>query len=590
MSDARIIPTAGEASVVTYSLLVDDQELPATIEVLSIVTHREVNRVPSAHLVIRDGDIAAEDFPTSNEDHFLPGRKIEIKVGQASQETTIFQGIIVKIGLKVRNRGSSALTVECRDAAVRMTVGRKSRFFIAKRDSEVLSDIVEEHGLTADIAATEVQHPELVQYHARDWDFVLTRADANGMLVLVDDGKVAVKRPTTVGTADLSLLLGDTIYEFDAQMDARHQYQSVTAQGWDYSAQKVVKKDGSAPSPSPQGNLSESDLAATIGLEDFELRHTGRPGDQELKGWADAHLIRSSLAKIVGRAQIPGFGGIKPGQLVEVGGVGDRFSGTAYVAGVRHDVTGGVWRTDIQFGLPPDRFASRQDVNEVPASGLLPALHGLQIGVATALEGDPEGEDRIQVQFPMIDPDADGIWARWLCPDAGKDRGVFFRPEIGDELIVGFLDQDPRDPVVLGMVHSSKNAGPMPLSNDNHEKAIVTRSKMRLHFDDDKKVITVDTPGGNSIILSDDGQAIKLTDQHGNSITMNSDGITLDGSKITLKAQQEVSIEAGTDFIAKSSANTEIKAGAQLKAEGSAGADFKTSAIATIKGSLVKIN
>jgi uncharacterized protein involved in type VI secretion and phage assembly len=190
----------------------------------------------------------------------------------------------------------------------------------------------------------------------------------------------------------------------------------------------------------------------------------------------------------------------------------------------------------------------------------------------------------------MIDPAAEGIWARWVAPDAGAERGIFFRPEIGDEVIVGFLGQDPRHPVILGMVHSSQKPAPIPAKDDNHEKAIVTRSKMRLHFDDDKKTVTVDTPGGNSVVLSDDEQAITLTDQHGNRITMNSDGITLEGSKITLKSKQETVIDAGSELKAKSKAGTEIAAGAQLKVSGKASANFETSGVATIKGSLVKIN
>jgi len=57
----------------------------------------------------------------------------------------------------------------------------------------------------------------------------------------------------------------------------------------------------------------------------------------------------------------------------------------------------------------------------------------------------------------MISTSDDGIWARISTLDAGKQRGTFFRPEIGDEVIVGFLNDDPRYPVVLGMVNSSAN-------------------------------------------------------------------------------------------------------------------------------------
>ncbi len=591
MTDERIIPTNGQASTVTHTLLVDGSEISPSVEVLSIVTEKEANRIPSARVVLRDGDAAAEDFPLSNGAVFVPGGELEIKAGYASDETTIFKGIIIKSGIKVRGQGSSALVVECRDAAVKMTIGRKSRYFVDKTDSAVLEEIIGGHGLDSDVASTDITHADLVQYHVSDWDYLLSRADANGLLAIVDDGSVAVQAPTLNGSAELSVLFGDTLYELDAEIDARRQFQSVRAYAWDHSTQEVLQKDGSAPSPtSAQGNLSESNLAAAIGLDELALRHTGRLDAQELKVWADAKLLRSSLAKIVGRAKIRGYAAVKPGHLVEVGGVGERFSGTAFVAAVRHEIVRGAWYTDVQFGLRPDAFTQRSDIMDVAAAGLVPGLHGLHIGIATKLEGDPDGEDRIQVRLPLVDPQADGIWARWLCPDAGADRGIFFRPEIGDELIVGFLNQDPRDPVVLGMVHSSQHPAPIPLSDDNHEKAIVTRSKMRLHFDDDKQVITIETPGGNTAVLSDDDQSIKLEDQHGNSVTLDSDGITLDGSKITLKAQQEVTIEAGTDLKAESGTNTQIKAGAQLQAEGGAGAELKTSAIATIQGSLVKIN
>jgi Rhs element Vgr protein len=590
MNDARVIPTPGEASVVTYKLLVSGSELPQTLEVVSILVEREANRVPYARLVVRDGDVSAEDFPVSNQDHFVPGKELEIKLGYASEERTVFKGIVIRHGIKVRRVGGSSLTVECWDAAIKMTIGRKSRFFIDKKDSEVLSTIIGEHNLDADVESTSLQHAELVQLHATDWDFVLSRADVNGLLVLVDDGKVAVKPPTLDGAAALSIRFGDTVYEVDAQIDARHQLKATRGFSWDHSAQEVVTKDGRAPAANPMGNLSESDLANVIDLDTFELRHAGRLDQEELGAWASSQLTRSGLAKVVGRVEIPGYADIRPGQLIDAAGLGERFSGKAFVAAIRQEVVTGAWRTEIQFGLPPDRYAHREGIIDPAAAGLVPGLHGLQIGVATALEGDPDGEDRIQVKLPLVDPEADGIWARWLSPYATEEKGIFFRPEIGDELIVGFLNADPRDPVVLGMVHSSKKPAPIALSDDNHEKAIVTRSGMRVHFDDDKKIATIDTPGGNSIVLSDEDQAIRVTDQHDNSVTMDSDGITLKASKITLTSQQEIKIEAGTDLKAESGTNAEIKAGAQLKAEGSAGAELSSSAIATIKGSLVKIN
>ena len=86
---------------------------------------------------------------------------------------------------------------------------------------------------------------------------------------------------------------------------------------------------------------------------------------------------------------------------------------------------------------------------------MLPAANGLQIGVVTALEDDPQGDDRIKCRLPMVGAGEEGLWARLATLDAGDGRGTYFRPEIGDEVVVGFLDDDPRNPVILGMCHSS---------------------------------------------------------------------------------------------------------------------------------------
>ncbi len=589
MNDPRIIPAAGDQSVVTYTILVDDTEVPPTIEVVSFTTEKASNRIPMAKLELRDGDAAAEDFPVSNGAEFVPGAKIELKVGYASEETTVFKGIVVKQRIRVRDTGSSALVVECRDEAVRMSIGRRNRYHVDKTDSDVMEELIGEYNLTADVEPTSLSHKDLVQFHVTDWDFLVTRAESVGSLVLVDDGTVTVKPPEMEGEEALSVIYGDTVFELDAEIDARYQYNSVTATAWDAAAQDLVTQDATA-SGNAFGNLDEATLAGTIGLDAYTLAHTGQVDPEELSSWANGQSLRSSLAKVVGRLRTRGFANIKPGQILSLEGVGERFSGSGFVAAVRQEVSVGTWYTEIQFGLPPTSHVAKEDLPDLPAAGLVPGVNGLQVGIATALEGDPDGEDRIQVRLPIVDPAADGIWARWAAPDAGDQRGVFFRPEIEDELVVGFLNGDPRDPVVLGMLHSSQHPSPIALSDDNHEKAIVTRENMRVHFDDENKVITIDTPGGNSVVLSDNDEAITLTDQHSNSITMNSDGITLQASNITLNADQEVAINAGTDLKGESGANTEITAGAQVAVEGSAGADFKSSAIVTIEGSLVKIN
>jgi len=140
------------------------------------------------------------------------------------------------------------------------------------------------------------------------------------------------------------------------------------------------------------------------------------------------------------------------------------------------------------------------------------------------------------------------------------------------------------------MLHSSKLPAPIEAKDDNHEKGFVTRSEMKVLFDDDKKIITIETPAGNSVVISEDNASIILTDQNSNTITMNDGGIELKSPKdIVLDATGKVEIKAAQD-VKIEGLNIDAKAQAEFKADGGAGAKLTTSAIAVVKGSLVQIN
>jgi len=160
---------------------------------------------------------------------------------------------------------------------------------------------------------------------------------------------------------------------------------------------------------------------------------------------------------------------------------------------------------------------------------------------------------------------------------------MFFRPELNDEVVVGFINNDPRHAIVLGMLNSSAKPAPLQAADDNNEKGYVSRSEMKMIFNDDKKSIQIETPAGNKLLISEDEKKIHLEDQNGNKFTMSQDGITIESVKdINLKAQGDIKAEA--------SANVNIKGSAQTKVEGSGGAELSSGGSTTVKGATVMIN
>lgn len=584
MADSRVIPTQAETDLPTFGILVNGEQISSEIGIESVMVSKGVNRIPTARIVLFDGSISNEDFEISAGDLLIPGNEIEIMAGYHGLEDPIFKGIITKHSIKAKAETSSVLIIEMKDESVKMTIGRKSKYFEEVTDSDIIEDLISEYGLDSDVEVTDVTHAEMVQHHATDWDFMIVRAEVNGKLIFVDDGLITVKAPDPSVEPILELAYGHNVYEFEAGMDARDQYTAVKTISWDSSTQDILEGEGEDPGIDEQGNLSASDLADVVGLEEYSMRHSGRVADDELKSWADAKFLRSRLAKVRGKVKIQGFSDIKPGDVISLMGFGDRFNGVAFVSSIGHRYASHTnWFTEIEFGLCQDWFIGKyDDLQDKSASGLLPAISGLQIGIVTQIHEDPDGEERIRVRLPIIDKEHDGVWARLATLDAGDSRGSIFTPEVEDEVIVGFLNDDPRDPVVLGMMHSSSKPSPITATEDNNEKGFITRGEIKLLFDDDLGSVTIETPNGNKLIISDDEGSINITDENDNKIELTSDGVTIESAAdMNIKASGDINLEG---------ANINVTANSQFKAEGSSGAEVSSSGQTVIKGSLVGIN
>jgi Rhs element Vgr protein len=419
----------------------------------------------------------------------------------------------------------------------------------------------------------------MVQYAATDWDFLLLRARANGLLVVPGLETISLLEPDLAQEAALALAPGGVLDLFEGEIEARNQPGSIVAASWDPGTQERVESRIETAAEPQAGQPDGATLADGVDFTALNDWHGGALTNDELEAWTGKRLFRQRLAKLRARARCQGTLAVEIGNLLELGGLGLRFNGKALVAAVRHEFTTGSWKTDYQLGLDPDWFAWADGVSPA-ASGLLPTPQGLQIGKVIALEGDPASGERIQVGLPVTHPE--GLWARVATLEAGAQRGHVFRPELGDEVVVGFLQGDPRHPVVLGALHSGANPSHLPASDDNHEKGYQSRSAMRIHFNDDTKVLTLSTEAGNQVILSEEDKGITVQDQNGNKIILSPDGITLESVKaLKLKAATDGDFEA---------LNLTVKAQAQAKLEGGAQAQLSSSGTAVVKGSLVQIN
>jgi Rhs element Vgr protein len=528
MPDENTIPTPPVNDVPTFKIMIEGTEMNTSYRVVIISVNKELGRISGAEMILLDGNVSEEDFEVSNTEDLVPGKKIEIQAGYQGNDSTIFKGVIVKHGIKILHNGS-VLTVSLKHEAYKSSLERKNKVFSDVKDSDIIQDIIGNYSFDKEVEDTDLTHESLIQFNCSDWDFINMRAEAMGQLVYAGDEKLIIKKPDFAADPKLLLSYGTTIKEFEAEMDGRSSFSNYNAFTWDLASQGMTNVEQSADiGELSQGNLPVMDMASNLEQENFTILVNGPRSEQEITEYTHSQILRNNLSRIKGRVRSNGVSDINPGDIIQLEGVGDRFNGKSLVSGVSHSIRNGLWETHIQFGLDNKKYAEKFDnIVEKQASGLLPSVHGLQVGKVIQLEGDPLNEHRIKIRLPMITDGENTFWARISSLDAGNNRGTYFRPEIDDEVIVGFIDDNPNCAVVLGMMNSSALPAPVEAADANNIKGIYTRSAIKMEFDDLNKSIILETPGGNKFKINDNEQKIFIEDQSGNKVTLDTSGVVL---------------------------------------------------------------
>ena len=589
-----------QSTLVTYSVLAGGKEIPDHYNCVSIRVSGSLNKITHARLEYLDGGGSeAEDFSLSNQGLLDPAKEITIKVGYESKEEVIFKGIIVKHSLTVGRSGDSYVIVECKDKAVKATVGRKNAVFYDKKDSDIIKEVAKNTGLKVKIEDTGVKHKELIQHNATDWDFMLLRAEVNGMLVNTKDGELVIEKPEIGGASVLKVDYGTGLINFNGEIDARNQYKNVVSNSWDMSTQKLVTAKGKPVGEVPQGKLKSNALSNVIGLNEFVLQSPTTMSKAVLENWASSRISRSRLSKIKGNMSIRGNAKVVPGATVEIEGLSDHFNGKAFISKVTHSIQEGDWTTEVTMGISDEIYAEEVPfITSPPAAGIIPSITGLHIGIVKAIHDDPEGNHRVQVTVPTLQKDNMPVWARLSGFYASKEAGVFFFPEISDEVVIGFLNDDPQSPIILGSMYSKALKPKYVPEDGNGTKSIFTKGGLEIKFNDTDKILTIQTPAENTIVLDDKEKSITVEDKNNkNKLTMSGKGIALESDKdikliakggIVLESKGSTEIKATQDFSGEG-VNVTMKGKAKFAAEG-AQVEVKGSAMTTIKGGLVQIN
>jgi len=567
----EIVGTVADyGTAVTIKVVIDGQTMKH--DIMSIELHQFVDDHHMLKIKLRETGQAAGDkdieaaIPYSS---FL-GKSISLTVTpeggvvEAARELG-FVGLVTHVTIENSIDKINAGTIVAHSPTVTMDGAKHNAFFKEQSASDIIGSILRKYPITlGTIDSSSGSLKFSVQHRETDYEYVMRLATGSGLFALYDGKEFRVVKPAAADVEELAwretlgtfvMGLGTEAAEFSAEV-------------YNYEQKKTYTQDSkSLPLESSLSDLTKvaPDASKKIyGDSGFSLEPKVISDAQSL----DAILKRErsrALGRMMhcsGRSIVPA---VASGHSVKIKGM-QKMDGTYWVNSVKHIVEESGRYHNVFECLPLDlAFPQLKSAR--------PSISNLQMAVVLD-NNDPERLGRVKVKFPWNETD-ETPWVRVMSMHAGKDRGWFCLPELGDEVLVGYEQGTPDLPVVLGSLYNKEDAPHSEVVDDaNSIKAFMTRSG--------HKIVLNDTDGEEQInIVAKDGSKI-IMNSSGPSITVETGGdITIKGKNITIESEEELSLKSGTDFKEEAGAGMTTKASAACEIEG---------ATVTVKGSTINLN
>ena len=479
----------------------------------------------------------------------------EAKAFNKAEEGYLIEGEITAIEVNFTNKSEAHIVVRGYDVSHRLHRGRYNRSFLNETDSDIVRKIAAEVGIKiGQIDDSGEPHDYIFQENQTNMEFLRERAARVGFELFIQDNKLHFRKPKNNTSIPLQWLRD--INSFSVRVTSAEQVSAVEVRSWDYSRKELISATARSEKVVTETGNGKGSKTSTV----FKNNKPPKISvvDQPVFKPKEAETIAQALCDELGGefvyadAKAEGDPRIRPGKVIKLEGMGDRYSGEYYVTETRHFYSQRVYTT--QFGVRGLRSGSLF-TTITPQTRLQPGQTFL-VGIVTDNK-DPKGWGRVKVKLPTLTEEHTSNWARVVALGAANRRGFDCLPEVNDEVLVGFEHGDIHRPYILGGVWNGKDAPPESV-NDTIQNGKVrlrtfkTRTGHELQFVEEDKSsskagVYVETAGGHKLRLNDSdacieietpgGHKMKLNDRD-RSISINSTG------NLSLKAQGNMEIKA----------------------------------------------
>lgn len=528
-----------------------------------------------------------------------------LKLGSAlgvgvPQAGTLIAAEVTDLAVEQRQEENPELVVTALDRSHRMGRGSRVKTYLNASYSDIVSQLARDNGLTPIVHESGSTFEYVLQLSS-DLSFLGEMAARTGFEWWVEGTDLHFQKPSAGSTVELRF--GAGLLSFSVRASGCTPG-SVEVNGWDREKQEKLSASANRRSLAPESEFAEKVADPDRAFGPSKLLTGGLAAhtqgevaalSQALFDWAAASSVRA-----VGVAEVNAA--LRLGSSVKVVGAGP-LAGTYPLTRVEHTYRPGrgfltrFWSGGRGFA------ASGQGASRYPPlQG--PATHhpGLVVGEVTSIN-DPNEAGRVKVRFPGLDESQESAWGRVLSLGGGTKCGSVVLPEVGDEVLVGFENGDPRQPVIMGGLYGGRLKIPNWPVREGKVSARQFTSRLG-HL--------VEVSDGESaaeqyfmVQLAGEEHTLKMSKQEttlsvpaGQALTVKAGAtevsfsttgdITLKGQNVTIEAQQNLKLKGlGVDVAASTQLQLQGQAQASMKG---AMLQLESEGPASLKGAIVEIN
>ena len=475
-------------------------------------------------------DTAIDDFTgqVMKNSKDLLGENITIHFHHHGSIVQSFKGIIANIrNRKDEGGGHGRLYISGYAPSIILENGKDCQSYENKTLPEIIAEATTEYPQEAKVNTegminTKYKIPYVVQYKESDYRFISRLARRYGEFFYYNGTQLIFSNEAQ---NTVELFEGDDMMDVEFELMIKPQNFTYLS----YDAEKAGTEQKKTQEVRLQDKVNPFQFAAIKASNKVftkvpEMPYVAIP--EQFRGDYLKDVVRrekesrEQLMQVRGRSRNPK---VRIGGFVKLKDINGKPMETYRVIDIKHYQSGDEYYNEF-IAIPDVYIAYYYDEEALPRA---------EQQIARVMDNnDPKGLGRVRVQFIWQEKyQAQTPWIRVVQPHAGADKGFYFIPEIGEEVLVDFEDQNAERPFVVGSNYNGKEFSKYHTAG-NDKKVIHTRSGTKIILNDGEGSVFIEDPSGNTYLM--DGQG----------------NINVSAPKnISFTAGENVNIKAGTNCI-----------------------------------------